>query len=286
MNSDSDCELDSELETSPTLKTIFKNLYTGYRDNIKSWWEVQSLESYIKAGIVPNGLRINISPAPRSRSEQLLDNWEKELTNSSVRLLQILLDEEKKILETTSTNLKGLIDQVLKFKNDPEFARKEQNLQSNIEKFQNSLKDRKHKQYLRDLQDFKDKKAYQFLSGWESEASSSDLEASDTERSSKTNYFGKRGQGRGRSAYRGWRANRGRWQSTRGRGWEGNWYPPQGRGYTERREIPVQNLAPPHHVPNPALPTASASSSSSPFLEGQGGAPYGLRSAQEKKRAV
>lgn len=132
------------------IKKILKNLYTCYRDNIKSWWEVQSLENYIKANIVPKRLKINILPAPRTRTAQLLEIWEKELTNSLVRLMQILLEKENINLGITSKNLRGLIDQALKFNNDAEFARKEQNLQSNIEKFQNTLKDRKHKQYKKD----------------------------------------------------------------------------------------------------------------------------------------
>lgn len=297
----SDCELESETETSPTLKTIFKNLYTSYRDNIKSWWEVQSLENYIKANIVPRGLRINILPAPRVRSTQLLETWEKELTSSSVRLMQILLEEEKRNLEITSKNLKSLIDQTLKFKNDPEFSRKEENLQGNIEKFQNVLKDRKHKQFKKDTQEFKDNKAYQFLSEKEkereSEASSSDLEASDTERSYNSNYLRKRGSGRSRGSYRGWGSNRrGRWQPPQGRSWERNWYPPQGyppQGLDhmggERREIPPQGqptypMGPPTY-PMTGPPLSSSSSSCSappPFLEGNGGAPYDLR---ERKRA-
>lgn len=112
---------DSELEggsESTRLKTVYKQWYTAYHDNIKSWWEVQSLEKYIKSRIVPKGLRISITPATRSRSTTLLNSWKKELTDSSIRPMHILLEEEKKILETSSKRLKELIDQTLKSKSN------------------------------------------------------------------------------------------------------------------------------------------------------------------------
>lgn len=278
----SDSELEGEQDSTPSLKVLFRDLLSAYRENIKSWWEVETIDNYIKASIVPKGLRINISPARRSKSDTLLKKWEKELTESSLRLMRILLEEEKLIYTSTSTKLEELIEQTLKLKSDPDFSRREVTLQNSVEKYQTSLKTRKHNQYVRDLSEFKDNKAYQFLTTKDTEVSSSDVENSDIEPSGRTYYnnyqYTTRGWGRGRGGG-------GRRQWGRGKG-RGRWQSPAGQGYTERNmpNHPNQTLPIQQGVVTIPPSSPSSSSSSSSFLEGGGAPPsYGLRERPKGK---
>ncbi|XP_075208170.1 uncharacterized protein LOC142313072 [Anomaloglossus baeobatrachus] len=176
-------------ETTVTLKKVFNDLYSCYKENLKSFWEVQSLENYLKQGIIPRGLRIPLVPATRSRSPALLEQWEKESRAASLRFLQILLTEEKLTLNKTTSKLTEQIALSLKYKNDPDFHKKELLLQNSVERFQNTLKERKHQKFIRDLTEFRENTAYDFLREKEKEKgnpptdiSCSDLEASDIER--------------------------------------------------------------------------------------------------------
>lgn len=74
------------------------------------------MENYIEARMVPKGLRVTLSPASRSRSESLLKMWKKELTESTLRFMQISLQKEKGILDLTSRKSKQKIDQALKLR--------------------------------------------------------------------------------------------------------------------------------------------------------------------------
>ncbi|XP_073522539.1 uncharacterized protein [Phyllobates terribilis] len=65
------------------------------RDQIVSWWEVQSLDNYIKSGIVPHHLRIALSPGYHYKNPNLLIKWEKEATESSLRLMKLLVEESE-----------------------------------------------------------------------------------------------------------------------------------------------------------------------------------------------
>lgn len=257
----SDSDLEGGPDQAPNLQSTFKDLHNAYRNNIKSWWEVQSLENYIKAEIVPKGLRLRLIPAARSRSATLLLQWEKELTNSSLRLMNILLTEEKNTLEHTSIKLKELIELALKFKGDPEFVRRELILQNNIEKYQGSLKDRKHKQYIRDSIEFKEKRAYQFLQEKDTDISSSEA-GSESDNSRRQGY-----NNRDQSNYRRGRRGDRRWQSPREQNFsEGEMNPPNSyRGKRGKRGGPRSSSS------------TSPLPSSSSFLEGRGGVPYGLR---------
>lgn len=201
---------------TPTISGVFKDLNNQYKSKIKSWWETKGLESYIKHHIVPKGLRITILPALRSRSTDLMKKWEEEATASSLRLMKLLLAEEKLTLEKTSAQLKSTIEEALKLKSEADFQKKETELQSNIEKYTALLKERKHLQFVRDLTEFRENRAYTFLytnprpKPNQSDISSSDADYSDSDR--KTN---KKTSGFRRSPYSTRQRNRGGWNNGR-----------------------------------------------------------------------
>lgn len=252
----SDKEFTQVNNTTPTLNSVFKDLDSRYKANIKSWWEVKGLESYVKNDIVPKGLRIAVLPAQRSRTPNLMKLWEKEVTASSIRLMKILLEEEKITLENTSTKLKETIQTALKLKEEVDFSKKEGELQANIEKYTTFLKERKHQQFVRDLADFRENRAYLFLNppprrGGASDISSSDTDISDSERRKKKFPPTKR------SPYSTRYRNRGGWQNNKKNG--------------DQTRFPTPQNAPPEQVAQtaqsvPTLPSSSASASAS-FLE-------------------
>lgn len=207
-----------ELSSVATCKLAFKDLYCTYKDNVKSWWEIRSLESYIAHKIVPRGLRISITPATRINSPRLLARWEEELTKSSLNLMELLLEEERVFFEKSSCRLRELIEAALKFKTDTDFAQRETALQTSVEKFQNLIKERKHRQFTKDLREFKENRAYelgnnQTVALSESDVSSSEVEASDSETNNPRVTYPNRGRaGRRGRGYRwqGWPKQRGR----------------------------------------------------------------------------
>ncbi|CAJ0936833.1 unnamed protein product [Ranitomeya imitator] len=91
-------------------------------------------------------------------------------------------EEEKKTLENSSTKLKELVDNILKFKSDPEFINKEESLKNSVEKFHLEIKERKHKRFVKDCSEFKEKRAYpslQVTTATRGDISSSDIDSSD-----------------------------------------------------------------------------------------------------------
>ncbi|XP_073432248.1 putative uncharacterized protein C6orf183 [Dendrobates tinctorius] len=101
--------------------------------------------------------------------------------------MQLLLEEEKKTLSLLNDRLRDQIEVTKKFSTETDFSLKESKLETNLERFQYHLKERKHRQYLRDAQDFKDNKAYLVIGNrnnnidLETDLSSTDTDFSDTE---------------------------------------------------------------------------------------------------------
>lgn len=73
----SEHESEQGIGQTTTLKTLFNDIYVVYKNNLKAWWEIKSLENYIKQNIIPKGLRINIAPSHKTSSPQVLGQWEK-----------------------------------------------------------------------------------------------------------------------------------------------------------------------------------------------------------------
>lgn len=151
-----------------------------YKANIKSW-EIKGLESYVKHSIVPKGLRITLL--------QIFGSDETLGTGGSLKLMNLLLEEERLILEKTSQKRKSTIEVALKLKGETDFQKKETELQNSIEKYTALLKERKHTQFVRDLTEFRENKAYRFLTPQirtgNSDISSSEAELSDSEKAKK-----------------------------------------------------------------------------------------------------
>lgn len=209
-------EVFSEKEVSfssntASISTTFKTVTRVYKNFVRSWWEVQSLDTYIKHKIVPRGLRNHIIPAARLRSPDFIKKWEKESIESSLRLMGLLLEEEKTVLSGIETELKEVIEQTKKFNTHPEYSNKEVYLQSIVEKYTAQLKEKKHSLFNRDIKDFKEGRIFDYsikhadALELDTEASSSECET-DPEQSSirgRGTPYPRRSRGSGRRGRRG-----------------------------------------------------------------------------------
>lgn len=204
----------TQVKYTPSFNIAFRELTRIYKEHTSAWWEVQSLNSYITNNIVPRGLRITLAPANRCRNPTFMANWEREATCSSIKFMHLLLEEEKTRLTSLDTQLQEQIEITKKFENESEYVAKEKLLEGTLERFQFHLKDRKHKQFIRDSLDFKENRAYSFAprvphKEVETELSSTETDFSDTDREN---------TGRGYRTYNRRRGGRGRNRGNKSRG--------------------------------------------------------------------
>lgn len=138
----------------------FRELQKTYKSYIRSWWEITSLQTYIQNKIVYRGLRINLSPSNHLENPEFVQGWQNILTESSLKLLDYLLEWEKKYFQVAGAKLEKDIADIQTFRAQTEFSNLESKLQKHIEQFQSEIKDRKHKKFVRDKNDFVTKQIY------------------------------------------------------------------------------------------------------------------------------
>lgn len=136
------------------IKAAFKNLQKTYCQYIRSWWEITSLDTYIQQKLIYRGLRINLSPSTHSEDIEFVRGWQDILTTSSIKLLEYLVEWERKYFILTTSQLEKEISDIQIFRPHPDFEISEKRLQSHIESFQTEIRERKHKKYIRDKRDF------------------------------------------------------------------------------------------------------------------------------------
>lgn len=65
--------------------------------------------------------------------------------------MRLLLDQEKTNIEIIEQQLNSQIEETLRFKDHPEFSKRELELQQYIEGFKSGLVERKHREFIKDL---------------------------------------------------------------------------------------------------------------------------------------
>lgn len=83
------------------LKAKFIRLERLRKLEISKWWDGATLKQYLKLNRIPSGLRAQIFPTYDDLETDLLLLWEKEFSNNSIRLMNILIENtDRKVTKT------------------------------------------------------------------------------------------------------------------------------------------------------------------------------------------
>lgn len=71
----------------------------AYKKQTRCWWEVASLEMYIKEQLTVRGLRIMITPHSHTQNPDFMAGWDKLQTENTLKTMQYLLDSGRSQFE-------------------------------------------------------------------------------------------------------------------------------------------------------------------------------------------
>lgn len=75
-------------------------LMSAHKLVTRLWWNLKSLEEYVKLGIVPRGLRVQIFPAWEVDTS-FKKRWEAGLTQCSRIIINVLIEHDRELLAKT-----------------------------------------------------------------------------------------------------------------------------------------------------------------------------------------
>ncbi|OCT70285.1 hypothetical protein XELAEV_18037207mg [Xenopus laevis] len=82
-------------ETMSSLREHFNKLETLSLKEMRTWWEIASFEKYLSLKMIPRGLRIKKYPTFLTNDDECMDQWNKILSDCSLRLMALLIDKNR-----------------------------------------------------------------------------------------------------------------------------------------------------------------------------------------------
>lgn len=123
------------------------------------FWQVKFLERYIKEGLNPQGLRIQVFPNLWETKNEFKSQWEANLQDCTVKMMTSLIEHYNR-------DIKDLDVEIIEFQRQnvslPKFLEKDKLLKEYLEKYIKDLIYRKDIKSIRDKMAFNGKYAYKW----------------------------------------------------------------------------------------------------------------------------
>lgn len=128
-------ESKGQLESNEIFWT-YKNLLER-KTNL--YWHVAYLQKFIAEGIIPFGLRIKLFPHFKNPTPAFKNNWEQTLTECSLSLMNLLINEHKSELANVDIELQNTNAKLLTFTTVEGFVTREKQISDNLTKISKQL---------------------------------------------------------------------------------------------------------------------------------------------------
>ncbi|XP_053575208.1 POC1 centriolar protein homolog B [Bombina bombina] len=139
-----------------SLPTLFESLENLLFKEIKAQWDIWTFQSYIKAKMIPRGLRILKFPTFEvdTNDKDFVNAWNNVLSECSFQLMQLLIQIRTQHLQDIKTEIDTLQLELNKRSTDPDFSKFDTILQTSLAKGKQVIMENKHVKFIRDKTDY------------------------------------------------------------------------------------------------------------------------------------
>lgn len=138
-----------------------KDLIEAHKLLTRLWWNIRSLEEYLRLGIIPRGLRVQIFPAWEATTD-FKDSWETGLLQCSKIIINMLLNHDKTLVQQTKIRIKTLETTLATFDIPTLVTPFQTKLKDLIDKYEKDIIAGKKRKFVRDKTDYDKKVAYKW----------------------------------------------------------------------------------------------------------------------------
>lgn len=152
---------DTEIAPDMDFVQLSRDITSAHKRVIKLWWNIKSLEQYVKTSIVPRGLRVQIFPAWEVTGD-FKQSWEKALLQCSRILLNLLIEHDQQLLIDTKKQILTLEADLIKFDPTTLVNPFQKKLKETLEVHEKEVMAGKKKKFSRDKTDFEKQNAFRW----------------------------------------------------------------------------------------------------------------------------
>lgn len=126
---------------------------------MRLWWDLSTLKSYIDKTMIPRGLRLKKFPSI-AYNDDFKQKWEQILSECSLNLIRLIITHEEETLLVIRTKITALQSDVKIHAETDTFNKLDNKMQENLNKLEKIITETKQTKFLRDLQDYKTNNVY------------------------------------------------------------------------------------------------------------------------------
>ncbi|XP_071966628.1 uncharacterized protein [Engystomops pustulosus] len=137
---------------------LSSELINAHKSITRLWWNIRSLEEYLRLKIFPRGLRTQIFPSWEVDLDEK-SNWERGLSQCSLILVNMLLDHDRGLLNQQRELIKKLESRLISFDTTSLVEPFRKKLKEMIEGYEKNILTKQNK-LQRDKKDYERGRAY------------------------------------------------------------------------------------------------------------------------------
>lgn len=128
------------------------------------WWDQSTMEKYLKDNLIPRKLRWDVPINDGLLGKDDIDEWFTFFEGKGREVMEFLIKRKQRKLKLLDNQIKEIRDKIYPLKETPEYIRLMGELQKNMQKKDLENKNGKKKKYIRDLEDYQNKRVYRWQS--------------------------------------------------------------------------------------------------------------------------
>lgn len=144
------------------MHSLMKKLRHTLEKQLRVWWDIATLETYIKAKMTPRRLRWELDPNDGITDPELMEEWYSFFNGCENELLHKMIKRRRFKLKGIEASISEIKNQLIPFVNQTEYKNKEKELQESIKKYDTQIQIKKQKKYKRDTLDYQSMNVYKW----------------------------------------------------------------------------------------------------------------------------
>ncbi|OCT80132.1 hypothetical protein XELAEV_18026942mg [Xenopus laevis] len=139
---------------------LCKRLERSMIKEMRLWWDISTLENYLKVGRIPRGLRIRKFPAFSDVSKDFVEAWNNTLSLCSSKLMELIIDFHAKRHTVIQSDIKEVQFKLLNLEAKSDTAELLNDIKFRVHKLETDVKRNKREKFLRDKRDYELNRVY------------------------------------------------------------------------------------------------------------------------------
>lgn len=152
--------IDTPTDIRDDYKTILLSLGNALEKQVRTWWDVCTMEQYLKENITVRSLRWEVTPQDGLDDKESMSEWLDFFNGVSFKLQQLVLNRKRRKmckLEKSIADLYGKLDPI---KDTQQWTDFNTAINAKLDKIDKDTQKKKVKKFHRDLNDFKNESIY------------------------------------------------------------------------------------------------------------------------------